>query len=170
MLLNFFIRTLLIFIKLYRTISCFHQIQKYLAQLFNVSSQLYSLRYFHYDLVNEVLLANERQSREIEQNEQILFWLWNAKFDARTNHKFNINWRQFSCFVFRSRWKKYYFVRESFFDFWFFCCCSCCYCCVWCWCWFWFFDSSFRSRFSISFSISHDSKSYDRECSSWTRV
>jgi hypothetical protein len=54
-------------------ISCFHQIRKYLAQLFNVSFQLYSLRYFHYDFVNEILLANERQSREIEQDEQILF-------------------------------------------------------------------------------------------------
>jgi hypothetical protein len=73
MLLNSFVRTLLIFFKLYRTISCFHQIQEYFAQLFNVFFQLYSLRYFHYDLVNEVLLANERQSREIEQDEQILF-------------------------------------------------------------------------------------------------
>jgi hypothetical protein len=60
MLLNFFIRTFLIFIKLYRTISYFHQIQKYLAQLFNVFFQLYSFRYFYYDLVNEVLFANKR--------------------------------------------------------------------------------------------------------------
>ncbi len=120
--------------------------------------------------MNEVLFTNERQSREIEQDEQILFWLWSVKFNARTNCKFNINWKQFNCFVFRFRWKKYYFVRESFFDFWFFCCCSCCYCCVWCWCWFWFFDSFFRSRFSINFSISRDSESYDRECSSWTRA
>ncbi len=60
--------------------------------------------------------------------------------------------------------------ENLFFDFWFFYCCSCCYCCVWCWCWFWFFDSSFRSRFSIKFSTLHDSKSYDHECSSWTRA
>ncbi len=73
MFLNSFVRTFLIFIKLYRTIFCFHQIQKYLAQLFNVFFQLYFLRYFHYDLVNEVLFANERQSREIKQDEQILF-------------------------------------------------------------------------------------------------
>ncbi len=71
-----------------------------------------------------------------------------------------------SSFAFDEKNTTSYEILSSIFNF--FCCCSCCYCCVWCWCWFWFFDFFFRSRFSINFSISRDSKSYDRECSSWT--